>query len=370
VCARNLFIALCIPETHRSEERMKRQRTTANAAFNNYDGLPSRAAAYLKEKRSSDARSAMERLLSGCLEIMNTMRETAVREVLHEAFTHEGDTGGKSEVWKPTTTQLKGLQNYLSGTGMIVYMHVTHNAGTTVLGLAKKNVMLMPDNVGSIWNPCEKVNSYTASSCSFPYKQIADGLAQANAYLESNMDLVSIEHVLPASGPFDTIWESPGLVFVTTMRHPIGRILSGDGTKGFNEKKKGDYSRWAWTQMANNYNVRCFTGRFGTVSLTRQDLEVAKYRLRQFSVVFILEWMTESLKLACTVLRWQNCKVAPPTKSKGHESPRSRIGNDTVYSFLVERNSLDVELYHYAVELNLKQLRAAGLELPPLEKYT
>ena len=137
VCARNLFIALCIPETHRSEERMKRQRTTANAAFNNYDGLPSRAAAYLKEKRSSDARSAMGRLLSGCLEIMNTMRETAVREVLHEAFTHEGDTGGKSEVWKPTTTQLNGLQNYLSGAGTIVYMH--HPCKCGLIGDAERN---------------------------------------------------------------------------------------------------------------------------------------------------------------------------------------------------------------------------------------
>jgi hypothetical protein len=353
---------------------------TTNAAFNNYDGLPSRTAAYLKEKRSSNARSAMDRLLSSCLEIMNTMRETAVSGVLHEVFTHEGDTEGKLDVWKPTATQLNGLQNYLSGTGTIVYMHVTHNSGTTVWGIAKTNALVMPE-LYSIWNPCGNGDAYAAKSCpfpykskTFPYKQIADGLAQANEYLEAKLGLVFIEHVLPASGPFDTIWESPGLVFVTAMRHPIGRILSGDGTKGFDEKEQGDYSRWAWAPMANNYNVRSFTNRFGTGTgtgrddLTRQDLEVAKYRLRQFSVVFILEWMKESLKLACTVLQWQNCEV-PPSKKGVHASPRSRIGNDTVYSFLVERNSLDIEFYHYAVELNLKQLRAAGLELPPLRKY-
>jgi hypothetical protein len=82
-----------------------------------------------------------------------------------------------------------------------------------------------------------------------------------------------------------------------------------------------------------------------------------------------LEWLTESLKLACAVLQWQSCEV-PPSKKGAHASSSSRFGNATVYSFLVERNSLDIEFYNFTVELNLKQLRAAGLELPPLEKYT
>jgi hypothetical protein len=376
MCTRNLFMALCIPDTHHNGGGNFARKMQKNAPLNNYDGLTDRAAAYLKEKRSLDARGAMDRLSSSCLEMTSTILETAMSGVLHEAFTHEEDIEGKLDVWKPTTTQLNGLQNYLSGTGTIVYMHVTHNAGTTILGLAKADGLAMPNTIGSIWNPCSSGDSWGADTCIFPYKdktfphtEIADGLVQANAYLESKLDFVSIEHVLPASGPFDTIWGSSGLVFVTTMRHPIGRILAGDGTSGFSEKMTGDYSRWAWSRASNNYNIRCFTGGFQKTVLTRQDLEIAKYRLRQFTVVFILEWLTESLKLACAVLQWQSCEVSQSRKG-AHASSRSRFGNDTVYSFLVERNSLDIEFYNYAVELNLKQLRAAGLELPPLEKYT
>ena len=46
------------------------------------------------------------------------------------------------------------------------------------------------------------------------------------------------------------------------------------------------------------------------------------------------------------------------------------FGTDENYAFTLERNRLDMELYEYAVDLNLKQLRAYGLELPSLEKYT
>jgi hypothetical protein len=129
----------------------------------------------------------------------------------------------------------------------------------------------MPNAIGNIWKPCSGGDSWGADACIFPYKgkkfphaEIADGLAQANAHLESKLGFVSIEHV--------------GEFWACLRDHPIGRILAGDGTNGFSEKKTGDYSRWAWSRASNNYNITCFTGGFQKAVLTRQDLEIAKHR--------------------------------------------------------------------------------------------
>jgi hypothetical protein len=137
VCTRNLSTALCIPYTRHKGGGSFARKMQKNAPLNNYDGLTDRAAEHLKEKRSSDAHGAMDRLLSSCLEMMSTILETAMSGVLHEAFTHEEDIEGKLDVRKPTTTQLNGLQNYLSGTGTIVYMH--HPCKCGLIGDAERN---------------------------------------------------------------------------------------------------------------------------------------------------------------------------------------------------------------------------------------
>lgn len=54
---------------------------------------------------------------------------------------------------------------------------------------------------------------------------------------------------------------------------------------------------------------------------------------------------------------------------RAHETCKG-FGTDEAYTWTRERERLDMELYEYAVELNLKQLRAYGLQLPALSKYT
>jgi hypothetical protein len=45
------------------------------------------------------------------------------------------------------------------------------------------------------------------------------------------------------------------------------------------------------------------------------------------------------------------------------DAPR-HWGNDTIHAFVQERNALDIELYKYAVDINLKKMRAAGVSAP------
>jgi hypothetical protein len=106
--------------------------------------------------------------------------------------------------------------------------------------------------------------------------------------------------------------------------------------------------------------------------------------MRQFTVILILEWLTHSAPLLCTVLQRDTCALEPPRKSKAFKkvvtgensgvsyvnSTRKAFESDQAYAFVLERNRLDMELYEFAVELNLKQLRAFRLPLPPFERYT
>ncbi len=155
------------------------------------------------------------------------------------------------------------------------------------------------------------------------------------------------------------------ILFVTTWRNPIVKL----------HYRKAWGVQWWLTRQTNNYYLRKMVGKGSSTSmLTRQDVELAKQRMRQFTVILILEWLTHSASLLCTVLQWESCDVESQhhksTPTAHVNSTREGFGSDQAYAFVLERNRLDMELYEYAVELNLKQLRAFGLPLPPLEKYT
>jgi len=120
--------------------------------------------------------------------------------------------------------------------------------------------------------------------------------------------------MLPSVPTFDSIFESPRVVFVTIWRHPINHAIAhwGVADQNFPEVQQHDYSRWQGAAQTNNYALRCILGkgrlaRKTESALTRQDLEAAKQRMRNFAVIFIVEWFAESLQMACALLRWKVC---------------------------------------------------------------
>ena len=98
--------------------------------------------------------------------------------------------------------------------------------------------------------------------------------------------------------------------------------------------------------------------------LTRKDLKIAKARLRLFDVIMILEYLPHTAKLLCEVFGWSRCHVE---YTHLHAHPRERIGNEKMYRRLIEKNRLGIELYEYAVELSLFQLKKYNL---PIFKHT
>lgn len=66
---------------------------------------------------------------------------------------------------------------------------------------------------------------------------------------------------------------------------------------------KHDFSRFEDSRYADNYQLRFFVGEFTEIGqkpgkqLTRHDLEVAKARLRQFSLIMIVEFFDATTQL-------------------------------------------------------------------------
>jgi hypothetical protein len=91
--------------------------------------------------------------------------------------------------------------------------------------------------------------------------------------------------------------------------------------------------------------------------VTRNDLEVAKYVLTQFSVVLIVEKLQQQLPLLSYYFGVSTNDMRPRTwtgKIDTNYAPKnySKIINQTEYQHLMKLNALDVELYEFAVELS------------------
>jgi len=110
----------------------------------------------------------------------------------------------------------------------------------------------------------------------------------------------------------------------------------------------------------------------GLEPLTRADLELAKSRLRHFDLIFIIEHFAETLQLTTTRLGWSPDLLADASIAGGHKAQELAVQNQFATSEItheqwqrvIERNSLDIELYDYMRKLSFGMLRADGLPVP------
>jgi hypothetical protein len=371
LCPRETFTAYCMPFLHKLKNSNRKFILDKN---NNYKYQGKFLSAYIKEKKEVNdahvtlASKAVQDFIKPCKLRIEGNRKKALDRV-RKMPVMSGKDALVVDRYQFNPSQAEALQRYLNGTGMIYYLHITYTAGTTIIGLAKKNSLRLPPTVGSIWNPGE-----------VPFPELQ------SRYLKSGFQMVSNEaprgmqpvYIQSRLSRFDDMMVDGKILFVTTWRNPVVKLhyryAAGEGPGG---SGKGWGVHWWLTGHTNNYYLRKMVGKGNSVSiLTRQDVELAKQRMRQFTVILIFEWLTHSVPLLCTVLQWERCDLEPHRKSASTahtahvNSTREGFGSDQAYTFVQERNRLDMELYEYAVELNLKQLRAFGLPMPPFQKYT
>jgi len=129
----------------------------------------------------------------------------------------------------------------------------------------------------------------------------------------------------------------------------------------------GDY-----TCQHDNINLQAFVGYNGSWVMTRADLELAKSRLRNFDVIVIVEHLSHTLQLTTTRLGWTTGPLLDRLNSTLHESEQSedqdrfQRGEITPEQWqqVIERNSLDIELYDYMRELSFGMLQEDRLPVP------
>jgi len=253
----------------------------------------------------------------------------------------------------------KALEAYWTGKGVVVHQHITHAAGSYFCRLSKKQASTTsshachPDNMRVIKN---KLNS----------KEL---ILEDDFLYDNNVNWISIELPWTPYMPYT----SERLTYVTVFRDPITRAFSPDGffSVYFPLANKGIYNPETWkgyqhSTFSDNFNMRHLLGKKPNTPITRKDLEDAKGLLRRFTFVLIMEWFEAGYKMYCEALLWHDCNLGPHRKRQpraGYDTVRELVMNDTIYTDIVERNQFDIELYHYAIELNLRQMRRYGQDL-------
>ena len=94
----------------------------------------------------------------------------------------------------------------------------------------------------------------------------------------------------------------------------------------------------------------------------------AKQRLGSFDHVIIAEAMEETSRFLCDEWHWAYCALAHSNNRQGLH-PREMIADDEAYSFFLDTNGPELELYDFAVSLAKQQLKEAGKASPRLDAF-
>lgn len=227
------------------------------------------------------------------------------------------------------------VENFRQKQALMVNVHITHQAGTLLCHVARANHVTTPSS------SCNEKDRST----DFPEVQ-------------KHFDLIGLEYAaarLPRKPLADANWESENVVSVVIMRHPIDRLLG----RGAGKNKTAE-QLWAYAnddRFTNNYALRIFCdGDASDVAL-----ENAKTLIDRFTYVMDQECLNENLDRFMEEVGWKikkqmahNNRTYPiQRKSRTHRSAREKLGNDTLYEFLYERNKNDIALYEWSKSKSL-----------------
>lgn len=185
------------------------------------------------------------------------------------------------------------------------------------------------------------------------------------------------------------------MVMLTTMRHPISRILSSYWFEGINGKsrikKKPEpgiadeggvrlsFSEWVselrdqyhnlngemkrkrvWVSV-DNYYIRTLTSRYRDplAPITRKDFELAKRVLSAFDAIVITEWMRWDNQTSYINSILGETSLSFPSRNINKAKPMQETSIDIETLELIQRlNFWDLQLYDYAKKLMTSRLEA------------
>jgi len=224
------------------------------------------------------------------------------------------------------------LANYRAGKSDLWFYHITHHAGTTIFGLAQKNGLQEAQS--------DKHGEFVPTHDPNIFHMWGETLHGPGGKLPA--DPLN-DHVPCSSNQF---------VSMIIWRHPLSRILAGDGSWTTTPKEHVDKCN------TDNYGLRWLIGKPTQEQLTESDLVFAEQRLDMFDIVLITEDITDTSKMLCRDLGWKDCSIL----QKEHTNPVDRLPQD-VYQRWADRNAYEMKLYRHAVERS-KEMMASHARGP------
>lgn len=262
------------------------------------------------------------------------------------------------------------IANYRAGTGLIINLHITHHAGTSVCGI----IGHAPSTDGAPSGFCnhprdeDHVNMTVYPNYDpWEYNKTAENIRIVRQYFH----MIGWEHSHAPKLPLSTThWEDKNLVSIFVAREPISRLLAGDGWVQQNfpgvAHGDGDEDEWwryaNWTHNTNNFALSILAGHgcCQGANTNRSHLQAAKALLKRFTFVLDLACLTEGLQEIANQLgieleqrRLAELKRELNHSNHTHASNQERIPYPAVYEYLLERNRLDIELYEWTKTISL-----------------
>eukprot|EP00545_Synedropsis_sp_CCMP1620_P000905 CAMPEP_0119030246 /NCGR_PEP_ID=MMETSP1176-20130426/40935_1 /TAXON_ID=265551 /ORGANISM="Synedropsis recta cf, Strain CCMP1620" /LENGTH=305 /DNA_ID=CAMNT_0006986613 /DNA_START=2063 /DNA_END=2980 /DNA_ORIENTATION=- len=251
------------------------------------------------------------------------------------------------------------IENYNHGKAIILNVHVTHHAGTTLCFKMKQ------------WGPTP--DFYCMGGANWPEtikKQFGwthnetPGMVKA---LRNHFHMISWEagfesHYVPDLTTTD--WEYNELVSVVIIRDPMDRLLAKDATidgKGiYGDSTKGRSAQEWWTyansRFTNNYALRVLSSSRKELDGENTDprfVQKAKELLKRVTFVLDQACLDESIREFANIMNLTSDAPVHADLKRVHKPARERIGNDTLYEHLLRRNRRDIEVYEWSKKLAL-----------------
>lgn len=263
-------------------------------------------------------------------------------------------TGPVGDVDGPAAVRARQVEAYREGRALLLSLHITHHAGTQFCH-AMRQVGPTPSFAcggGDNW-PANLSNHHP-----WGYGETTLMAKEIRSYFH----MIQWEYGYRPRGPLERVnWESPRLASVIIMKHPMKRLLSGGGmtNRAFGTLEERTAEQWlafSESRYTNNYalNVLMPDGCLANGgSTTAACLESAKDLVSRFTFVLDVECLEEGVRALSEELRFNHTSLMKDSLTHVHPPVRDRIGNDTIYFKLLERNRRDIELYEWSKNLSL-----------------
>jgi len=237
----------------------------------------------------------------------------------------------------------RALDNAKQNKSSMWIFHITHHAGTYIKSMAEANG----------WH----TEVLPGHNCGLKQEELQDHAI----YYDSVCGEYGMRGVVNLADRFPC--SSDKLFMITSMRHPILRIIAGGG--GYPENPNTDDCG------TDNYALRKLIDKPFGEPITRADVELAKARLSAFDIVVDAENMGNTIPVICDMLGWTNwCESGGGLADQKHAAKLVAFQQDhpDLYHKWVKRNAPEMEVYEHAKSLGIGSGSSRMMESMPMPK--